>query len=135
MKTLVRSLVVAGGLAVLAGVVPANAQVLEEVTFTTSFPFTVGHKTLPAGTYTVRPAYEGDGSLLQIQGRDDSAIFAGQNAGTARGNPKADAVVFDRTGDHYVLSQIWDAADQDGADRIPMKAAETVRVEAHHGHH
>ena len=59
MRMLVRSLVVASGLVVLAGVVPASAQVLEGVTFTTSFPFTVGHKTLPAGTYTVRPAYRG----------------------------------------------------------------------------
>ena len=50
-------------------------------------------------------------------------------------NPKEDAVVFDRTGDHYVLSEIWDGADQEGADRIPVKGAETVRVEAHRAHH
>ncbi len=135
MTRLMRSLVVAGGLAALVNVAPASAQVLEEVTFTTSFPFTVGQKTLPAGTYTVRPAYEGDGSLLQIQGRNDSAIFAGENAGTPRVNPREDAVVFDRTGDHYVLSEIWDGADQEGTDRIPVKGAETVKTEAHHAHH
>ena len=108
---------------------------LEEVTFTTSFPFTVGHKTLPAGTYTVRPAHAGDGALLEIQGRDDSAIFAGQNAGTPRVAPGEDAVVFDRTGDHYVLSEIWDGAEQEGADRIPVKGTETIKVEAHRAHH
>jgi hypothetical protein len=135
MKTLVRSLVVAGGLAVLAGAVPASAQVLEEVTFTTSFPFTVGQKTLPAGTYSVRPAYEGDGALLEIRGRHDTAIFLGQNAGTPRGNPSQDTVIFDRTGDHYVLSEIWDGADQEGTDRVPVKSAEPVRVEAHRAHH
>jgi len=135
MTKLIRSLVVAGGLAALVGVAPASAQILEEVTFTTSFPFTVGHKTLPAGTYTVRPAYEGDGSLLEIQGRDDSAIFSGQNAGTPRVPPSEDAVVFDRTGDQYVLSEIWDGADQEGTDRIPVKGAETVKVEMHRAHH
>jgi len=131
MRMLVRSLVVASGLVVLAGVVPASAQVLEGVTFTTSFPFTVGHKTLPAGTYTVRPAYEGDGALLQIRGRDQSAMFVGQNAGTPRVNPEQDAVVFDRTGDHYVLSEIWDGAEHEGADLIPAKEAETAKVETH----
>ena len=135
MTKLIRSLVVAGGLAALVGVAPASAQILEEVTFTTSFPFTVGHKTLPAGTYTVRPAYEGDGSLLEIQGRDDSAIFSGQNAGTPRVPPSEDAVVFDRTGDQYVLSEIWDGADREGTDRIPVKGAETVKVEMHRAHH
>ena len=47
MTRLIRSLVVVGGLAALVGAAPAGAQVLEEVTFTTSFPFTVDHKTLP----------------------------------------------------------------------------------------
>jgi len=136
MTRLIRSLVVVGGLAVLVGAAPAGAQVLEEVTFTTSFPFTVDHKTLPAGTYTVRPAYEGDGSLLEIRGRDDAALFSGQNAGTPRVDPHQDAVVFDRTGDQYVLSEIWDGADQEGTDRIPAKrGTETVQVEARHAHH
>jgi hypothetical protein len=135
MRRLIRSLVVVGGLAALVNVAPASAQVLEEVAFTTSFPFTVGQKTLPAGTYTVRPAYDGDGSLLQIQGRDDSAIFAGENAGTPRVKANEDAVVFDRTGDKYVLSEIWDGAEREGADRIPVKGAETVKVEAHRAHH
>jgi len=135
MTRLIRSLVVVGGLTALVGAAPASAQVLEEVTFTTTFPFTVGHKTLPAGTYTVRPAYEGDGSLLEIRSRDASAIFSGQNAGTPRVDPRKDAVVFDRTGDQYVLAEIWDSAEQEGTDRIPVKGAETVKVEAHHAHH
>ena len=131
MKRIIRSLVVAGGFAALVGVAPASAQVFQEVTFTTSFPFTVGHKTLPAGSYTVRPAYEGDGSLLEIRGRNDSAMFVGQNAGKPRVDPNEDAVVFDRTGDHYVLAEIWDGSDREGADLIPHKGGETVKVEAH----
>jgi hypothetical protein len=123
MKTLVRSMVLAGGLALVVGVAPAHAQVFEAVTFTTTFPFMVGQKTLPAGSYTVRPAYEGDGSLLEVQGRDGSAVFFGENAARPRSNPNETAVVFDRTGDHYVLSQIWDGSDQEGAEAIPTKSA------------
>ena len=135
MTRMIRSLVLGGGLAVLVGVVPASAQILGDVTFTTSFPFTVGHTILPAGVYTVRPVHDGDGSLLEIQGHDGSAIFSGQNAGTPRVNPGKDAVVFDRAGDRYVLSEIWDGADHVGADRIPSKGTETVKIEAHHAHH
>ena len=134
MKRLIRSIVVAGGFAALVGVTPASAQIFQEVTFTTSFPFTVGQTTLPAGSYTVRPAYEGDGSVLEIQGRDHSATFVGQNAGKPRVNPDESAVVFDRTGDHYVLAEIWDGSDREGADLIPHhKGGETVKVDAHRG--
>ena len=125
MKTLVRSMVLAGGLALVVGVAPARAQVLEAVSFTTTFPFTVGQKTLPAGSYTVRPAYEGDGSLLEVQGKvgSGSAIFFGENAARPRSNPNETAVVFERAGDRYVLTEVWDGSDQEGADAIPSKAA------------
>jgi hypothetical protein len=132
MKTLVRSMVLAGGLSLVAGVAPARAQVYEPVSFTTTFPFMVGQKTLPAGTYTVRPANEEDGSLLEVQGRQDSAIFFGENAARPRNNPNETAVVFDRTGDRYVLAQIWDGADQEGAEAIPAKGSSAATADRRH---
>ena len=132
MKTIVRSMVLAGGLALVVGVAPARAQVLEAVSFTTTFPFTVGRTTLPAGTYTVRRAYEGDGSLLEVQGKDGSAVFFGENAGRPRSNANETAVVFDRTGDHYTLAEVWDGSDREGADAVPSKAAIAADAERRH---
>jgi hypothetical protein len=121
MKTLVRSIVLASGLALVVGVAPARAQVFAPVSFTTTFSFMVGQKILPAGRYTVRLAYEGDGSLLEVQGKDDSAVFFGENAARPRSNPRETAVTFDRTGDRYVLAEIWDGSDQEGAEPIPAR--------------
>ena len=120
----------------LVGVAPASAQILEEVTFTTSFPFTVGQKTLPAGTYTVRPAYEGDGSLLADPGarliRRSSRARTPARRGSIRARTRwcsiapATATCCRRSGT---------ALTRKGADRIPVKGAETVKVEAHRAHH
>ena len=131
MKTLIRSAVLAGGLVVAAGVSPASAQIYEGMTFKTTFPFAVGHKMMPAGQYTVRPAIDGDGSLLQIQGKDGSALFLGENAGNRRTDPGQSAVIFDRAGDHYVLAEIWDGADQEGTEAIPARESQQTKIEAH----
>jgi hypothetical protein len=119
MKTLIRSALLAGGLAVAVGVSPASAQIYTGIKFKTTFPFAVGQKMMPAGTYTVRPAEDGNGALLQIQGKDGSALFLGENAGDRRVDPRQTAVIFDRTGDHYALAEVWDGTDQEGTEAIP----------------
>jgi hypothetical protein len=133
MKTLIRSALLAGGLAVVAGVSPASAQIYEGITFTTTFPFSVGQKTLPAGKYTVRPAQDGDGALLQVQGKDGSALFLGENAGNRRGDPEQTAVIFDRSGDHYTLAEVWDGTDQEGTEAIPTHHGVQEKVDGHRG--
>src|SRR5207248_1807133 len=55
MKSFVRSIGMAAGLLLLAGVPQARAQVTGSIQFTTTFPFAVGYATVPAGTYTLRP--------------------------------------------------------------------------------
>ena len=121
MKTLVRSVLLAGGLALLAGISPASAQIYQEMTFKTTFPFMVGTKPLPAGTYTVGPAFDGNGALLEIRGDRHAALFFGENSGRPQVDPKQSAALFDRSGDHYVLSEIWDASEREGSDIIPAK--------------
>ncbi len=121
MKTLVRCVLLAAGFGLVAAVSPASAQIYEELTFKTTFPFMVGRATLPAGTYSVSPAFDGDGALLEIRGDRHAALFFGENAGMPRVvNPKESAVLFNRYGDHYVLAEIWDAADREGTDMIPQ---------------
>ena len=132
MKTLIRSVLLAGGLAIAAGVLPANAQVYQEVTFKTTFPFMVGRTMLPAGSYTARPAYDGDAAVLEIQGEGRAALFFGENAGAPRVDPKQTAVIFDRSGEHYVLSEIWDGTDREGAEIISTRRPQPEKADGHH---
>jgi hypothetical protein len=55
MRSSFRSIGIAAGILVVAGVQNASAQITDPVEFTTSFPFTVGYATVPAGRYTIRP--------------------------------------------------------------------------------
>ena len=89
MKTLVRCVLLAAGFGLVAAVSPANAQIYEELRFKTTFPFMVGRATLPAGTYSVSPAFDGNGALLEIRGDRHAALFFGENAGMPRvDNPR-----------------------------------------------
>ena len=80
MKTLVRCVLLAAGFGLVAAVSPASAQIYEELRFKTTFPFMVGRATLPAGTYSVSPAFDGNGALLEIRGDRHAALFFGENA-------------------------------------------------------
>jgi hypothetical protein len=132
MKTLVRSVLLAGGLALVTGVSPASAQVYQELTFTTTFPFMVGRTTLPAGSYTVGPVFDGGAAVLEIRGTGGGAMFLSENTGAPRANPEKTEVVFDRSGDHYVLSEIWDAATREGADTVALVTTHQDKSETHH---
>jgi hypothetical protein len=129
MKTLVRSVMLAGGLALLTGISPASAQIYQEMTFKTTFAFKVGTRMLPAGTYTVAPAFDGSGALLEIRGDRHAALFFGENAGKPQVDPKQSAVLFNRSGDHYVLTEIWDASEREGSDIIPSKGTTLEKTE------
>ena len=129
MKTFVRGVLLAGGLALLTGISPASAQIYQEMTFKTTFPFMVGTKMLPAGTYTVAPAFDGNGALLEIRGERHAALFFGENAGKPQVDPKQSAALFNRSGDHYVLTEIWDASDREGSDVIPSRGTTLEKTE------
>ncbi len=85
-------MLLAGGLAIAAGVLPANAQVYQEVTFKTTFPFMVGRTTRPAGSYSVRPVFDGDGSLLEIRGQGGAALFFGENGAVGESRSSGEEV-------------------------------------------
>lgn len=126
MRMLFRSVLLAAGLTVIcAGA--ASAQVPETLKFRTTFPFTVGHVTLPAGAYTVMPL-EADSALLELRsGR--RAILVLTEADAPRHPPKQDEVIFTKEGNTYVLRELWDAASVTGAEPVEphLKAAHGER--------
>jgi len=122
MKTIVRSALVATGL-VIASAGAANAQLVNTMKFTTTFPFMVGHTSLPAGAYTVTPL-EGDHSVMEISNGHTSVLMATESD-SPKVAPRQDAVTFVKRGDTYLLREIWDASTSTGAEAIPSHAAHT----------
>jgi len=111
MRSLCRSIVLAGGLLALAGVHNASAQIDNELSFTTSFAFTAGNTTLPAGSYTIAPADGDDPKVLELKGGRTSVLFETESA-QAKQTPSKSEVVFSRFGNGYVLKNVW----VDGSD-------------------
>ena len=105
MKSLCRSIAVAGGILLLAGVHDASAQIFDTVEFTTAFPFTVGNAVVPAGSYTIRPDDDSP-NILHLLGRNASVLFQTESV-EMREAPAKSEVVFKRYGDGYVLKDIW----------------------------
>lgn len=124
MTSLVRSIGIAGGILVLAGVQNASALITDTVEFTTSFPFTVGSATVPAGSYTIRPD-DDNPKILLLTGAHTAVFFETDNA-EAREMPSKTEVVFKRYGDGYVLKDIWMAGSNSGAESVAAEAERHV---------
>jgi hypothetical protein len=65
MTSLVRSIGIAAGILVLAGVGTASAQITDPVEFTTTFPFTVGN-TLGTGALSGSAGYPRPSSTTKV---------------------------------------------------------------------
>lgn len=124
MKTLIRSFGIAGAILMCAGVQNASAQITDPVEFTTSFPFTVGNATVPAGSYTIEPDVDNP-SILQLTGGRTSVLFE-TNSAQARETPSKTEVVFKRYGDGYVLKDIWMEGESTGAESLTAEAERHV---------
>ena len=72
------------------------------------FPFTVGTKMFPAGTYTF--IKEDPSDAFRVTGEKTEAV-APILTRIASMMPTLDAVVFDVVGDKYILAEIWIPGD------------------------
>jgi hypothetical protein len=122
MKILFRSTLVAAGL-VIASAGTASAQLTTTMKFTTTFPFMVGQRTMPAGAYTVTPL-EADHALLELRSGRTAVLMLTEKDNPAAG-PRQDEVIFSKKGDTYVLREVWDASTATGAEAIETHAAHT----------
>ena len=121
MKSLIRSIGMAAGIVLLAGVSHAGAQIVNTVEFTTTFPFTVGAVTLPAGSYTIRPD-DDNPNILELVGARTGVFFETRDVAALR--PAKTEVVFKRYGDTYVLKNVYVDGSDIGVETI---AAESER--------
>ena len=79
MKSLLRSIIIAGALLAVAGAQRASAQIDTSIEFTTSFPFTVGNTTVPAGSYSITPDDQ-EPQVLELRGGRTSVLFVTESA-------------------------------------------------------
>jgi hypothetical protein len=83
------------------------AQAQQSMAVNVPFDFVAGNKTLPAGEYTVKistPTH----SLILVSRKDSTAsAFINTNAAVSS-TPQAESkLIFNRYGDRYFLSQVW----------------------------
>ena len=116
MKSVVRSFGIAGVILMLASVQSASAQITGAVEFTTSFPFTVGNATVPAGSYRITPDSD-NLAIFELTGGRTAVLFEA-NFAEASETPSKTEVVFKRYGNGYVLKNIWMEGDRTGAETL-----------------
>ncbi len=92
---------------------PASAQLPEEMRFRTIFPFVVGNRELPAGTYEIRRV--GDDQFLYVIQGTKSAILETNFVGKPPAlNSSSGEVIFRRVGDTLVMQEVWDPVSATG---------------------
>jgi len=101
-----------GVFALLAGR-PAQAQLAEYMTFRTNFPFVVGNATLPAGAYTIRRT-EDSQSVYMVSGPRSVFLVANPTSHPPSIDPAKDEVIFQKFGDQFVMSEVWEGDDSTG---------------------
>src|SRR5262245_57429114 len=72
------------------------------------FSFTVGSKTLPAGTYDIGAIGDRDSTTLVLRARDgNSSMMVGSNTAVSVKPADKTKMVFNRYRDEYFLAEIW----------------------------
>lgn len=86
------------------------------------FDFAVGKAKMPAGQYTVERTY--NTRILLIRNLDGrTGIFSGIHGGQSSKKPSEAKLVFNRYGNQYFLSQVWEEGSTT-AMQLPMSRAE-----------
>jgi hypothetical protein len=130
MKRTLTLLAISSLLLVLAAPLPAQFTMTTRLTANIPFEFVAGTRTLPAGDYVVdtRTAY----SLLRIWNEhtnDTSAVLSNAMSGSSIGTHPEAKLVFNRYGNQYFLSRIWDGYDAIGWE-IPVGKGERAASES-----
>lgn len=107
-----------------------NAQVTDTIVADIPFDFTVRNTTLPAGKYTIKslgPILEG---TMEIRNEDShKAIFFLAESAQAKEGPAHSELIFDRVGNQYFLSEIFETGDRLGAQVAKTRAEKRLEKE------
>jgi hypothetical protein len=131
MKT--RALVMAGVMALTAVASTRVAQAQEPLVVNIPFDFVAGDMKLPAGEYSVKVS--GPTQTLLLISRKDAAATAFMNTNPAvSSEPQTESkLIFNRYGDRYFLSQIWQEGNSQGRQLLKSarekEISQTAKIE------
>jgi len=107
MKRQAFTLISLASLLLLAGSAVAQAT---HVRGNVPFDFTVGNKTLRAGTYDVRTVDTNGGKMLRLQSEDArTSMIVNSNSAESLKSADKTKLVFNKIRDQYFLTEIWEA--------------------------
>jgi hypothetical protein len=122
-------LVVMLSLIAIAGRTPAHAQVIYALDAAIPFSFTVRNMTLPAGDYSIKRVNMADPNLLEIQSRDGHSLLFIVNDVVTGKAPNRPELIFDRVGDQYFLSEIFEVGSPRGVELHKSRAERKLEKE------
>ena len=127
MKSLLFLVMTSCLLAAVAGT--ARAQVVDPIVADIPFDFTVRQTTLPAGHYTVK-RLGSNPEVMEILGADyrNPLIFLVDSAQVSN-TPKRGELIFDRVGDRYFLSEVFEGGTNIGVEVPESRAERRLRKE------
>jgi hypothetical protein len=120
----------------------ANAQLTGNLEVDIPFAFHAGNAKLPAGKYIIRPMDDSDLTVMEISSADGSisALFDVEDA-QANSTPAKSELIFNKYGNNYFLSKLFDEGNPQGSKVVPKSryekrmgtgSAEAAHVSAHH---
>ena len=119
------------GMLALAVLGAHGARAQEPVLANIPFAFTAGKMALPAGEYRVQESAQGSFMLL-IQRTDRSAAtYVISNAVEVNKPQTQSKLIFQRSGNHYYLSQIWVEGHSRGRELAPSAKEKKQPLLAH----
>ena len=120
----------------------AQAQIIGNLEADVPFQFHVGNTALPAGRYMIHELEGSDLTVMQISSADGklSALFDVESA-QAKTTPEKSELIFNKYGDSYFLSELFDEGNVDGSKLMTSReekraskesGAEVAQVSARH---
>jgi hypothetical protein len=115
MKTVIGKLV-AFALGVLTiGVFAGRAQIMNQLDFKMSQPFTVGNTTLPPGSYVIRPVGGTDQMVIEISAASGKpSVMVDVNSAQPDGAQSGTQLLFNKYNNVLALSQIFPGGGNTG---------------------
>jgi hypothetical protein len=115
MKTLIGKLVVFGLGVLTIGVSAGRAQIMNQLDFKMSQPFTVGNTTLPAGSYIIRPVQGTDQMVIEISAASGKpSVWADVNSAQPDGAQGGTHLFFNKYNNVLALSQVFPGGGNTG---------------------
>jgi hypothetical protein len=99
-----------------------QAQIIGNLAAEIPFQFHVGNTTLPAGKYIIHQLEGSELTMMQISTADGklSALFNVESA-EAKTTPEKSELIFNKYGDQYFLSELFDEGTVDGSKLLESR--------------